>query len=186
MVNYQNGKIYKIESNLGNKIYIESTTKKYLSQRMDHHRSEYKQWKNKRRGFTSSFKLFEEYGLDNCKIILLELVPCNLKDELLAREAHYIKSIDCENKVIPQQTPSEYYEKNKEKMNAISRKYYEEHQEERTKYLEDTKELRKEQKKLWYEKNVEKIQCSCGGQYTSQHKKTHEKTKKHLSYVNDL
>ena len=32
---YNNGKIYKIESNLGNKIYIGSTTKDYLSQRME-------------------------------------------------------------------------------------------------------------------------------------------------------
>jgi hypothetical protein len=42
MVNYGNGKIYKIESHLGDKIYIGSTTKQYLSQRMDKHRSEYR------------------------------------------------------------------------------------------------------------------------------------------------
>ena len=105
MVNYQNGKIYKIESNLGNKIYIGSTTKKYLSQRMDHHRSHYKCYKDNKKGFYTSFRLFEEYGVENCRITLLESYPCNLKDELLAREAHYIKSLDCENKVIPQQTP---------------------------------------------------------------------------------
>ncbi len=46
MVNYENGKIYKIESHLGDKLYIGSTTKQYLSQRMDKHRTDYKQWLN--------------------------------------------------------------------------------------------------------------------------------------------
>jgi len=184
MVNYQNGKIYKIESHIGNKIYIGSTTKQYLSQRMDKHRSNYKYWQANKKCFLTSFNVFEEYGVENCNIILIESFPCNSKDELLAREAHFIKTLNCENKVVPQQTASEYYENNKEKMNSISKKYYSEHQEQRTKYLEDTKETRKEQAKQWYEKNVEKLQCSCGGQYTSQHKKTHEKTKKHILYIN--
>lgn len=39
MVNYKDGKIYKIVSSQTAKIYIGSTTKKYLSQRMDDHRS---------------------------------------------------------------------------------------------------------------------------------------------------
>ena len=41
MVNYSNGKIYKIESDLGDLIYIGSTTKYYLSQRMERHRFDY-------------------------------------------------------------------------------------------------------------------------------------------------
>ena len=45
MVNYGNAKVYKIWSTAGDKIYIGSTTKEYLSQRMDKHRSGYKQWK---------------------------------------------------------------------------------------------------------------------------------------------
>ena len=45
MVNYNNGKIYKIENNIDDMIYIGSTTKQYLSQRMDKHRSSYKRWK---------------------------------------------------------------------------------------------------------------------------------------------
>ena len=51
MVNYANGKIYKIESIINIEdieeplIYIGSTTKNYLSQRMDEHRSNYKMWK---------------------------------------------------------------------------------------------------------------------------------------------
>ena len=71
MVNYSNGKIYKIESHLGDKIYIGSTTKEYLSQRMDNHRGHYKVWKNGQGNKTTSFELFDEYGIENCKIVSL-------------------------------------------------------------------------------------------------------------------
>ncbi len=42
MVNYTNSKVYKIWSTLGNNIYVGSTTKQYLSQRMDKHRECYR------------------------------------------------------------------------------------------------------------------------------------------------
>ena len=42
--NYANGKIYQIISHAGDKIYIGSTTKRLLSQRMEKHRSSYKRW----------------------------------------------------------------------------------------------------------------------------------------------
>ena len=45
MVNYANSKVYKIWSTQNNKIYVGSTTKQYLSQRMDSHRTGYKSWK---------------------------------------------------------------------------------------------------------------------------------------------
>ena len=47
MVNYQLGKIYKIYSHIDPPIcYFGSTCKKLLCQRMNGHRSSYKQWKN--------------------------------------------------------------------------------------------------------------------------------------------
>ena len=46
MVNYANSKVYKIWSTQGDKIYIGSTTKPYLCQRMDKHRSDYKRFKD--------------------------------------------------------------------------------------------------------------------------------------------
>ena len=59
MVNYTNSKVYKIWSTQGDKIYVGSTTKQYLSQRMDKHRMEYRYWKNKNNKITfmSSFEL---------------------------------------------------------------------------------------------------------------------------------
>jgi hypothetical protein len=76
MVNYSNGKIYIIESHLGDKIYIGSTTKEYLSQRMAKHKHDYTYFKKWRAdtgfAFVTSYLLFDEYGVDNCKIELLE------------------------------------------------------------------------------------------------------------------
>ncbi len=105
MVNYENGKIYKIESHLGDKIYVGSTTKEYLSQRMDSHRYNYRKWKNGKYHNIKSFELFDEYGIENCKIVLLELCSCTCKDELYSREAHYIKTLaKCTNRCIPGRT----------------------------------------------------------------------------------
>ena len=55
MVNYANSKVYKIWSPQGDKIYIGSTTKIYLSQRMDKHRSDYKRYLNGNFHYITSF-----------------------------------------------------------------------------------------------------------------------------------
>ena len=127
MVNYGNGKIYKIESTLGDKIYIGSTTKAQLSMRMSKHRSDYKNWKVGKAKLVTSFQLFDEYGLENCSIVLLEDCPCESKDQLLAREAHYIKSLACVNKNIPLRThkeyQKEYYVDNKEAISVKNKEY---------------------------------------------------------------
>jgi hypothetical protein len=87
MNKYSNGKIYQIESNVGNKIYIGSTVKKLLCDRMSGHRYDYKRWKdgNKQRIY-KSFEMFDEYGLENCKIVLIENYPCNNKKMNSTRE----------------------------------------------------------------------------------------------------
>jgi hypothetical protein len=83
MVNYSNGKIYKIEAiNTveGDKhTYVGSTAKKHLSHRMDCHRRDYAQWKkgNIKSSKITSFDIFDKYGIDNCQIILLETFPCD-------------------------------------------------------------------------------------------------------------
>ena len=71
----------------------------------------------------SAIEIFDEFGIEDCKIELIENYPCNCKEELLRREGHYIKSIDCVNNVIPhrmeeerKEVAREYYYKNKEKI----------------------------------------------------------------------
>jgi hypothetical protein len=58
--------IYDIYSYLGDKIYIGAKTYEFVSQRMAKYRSDYQQFKNNKTGsFTTSFILFEEYGVEN-------------------------------------------------------------------------------------------------------------------------
>ena len=100
-MNYQNSKIYKIESITGEgEIYIGSTTKKYLSQRMQTHKNDYIQWKKGKHRKTASYDIFDLYGVENCKITLLENVECQSKDQLREREGYYIRTLKCVNKYI--------------------------------------------------------------------------------------
>ncbi len=122
MTTYDKAKIYKIvpdctDANFDD-IYIGSTTKKYLSQRMAQHKYDYKKWKE---GITinkmMSFLLFDKYGPENCKILLIEEISCESKDELKAKEAEHIKNQKVVNKQIPNRTSNEFYH---DKMKDIS------------------------------------------------------------------
>lgn len=118
MNKYQRGKIYKIESmdDEDYPVYIGSMCRP-LSERMAEHRSDYKRWVNgKGRKYVTSFELFDVFGLENCKITLIENFPCNSKEELHKREGYYIRSMDCVNKFVPDRTVKEYQRDNKEKI----------------------------------------------------------------------
>ena len=94
MNKYQNGKIYKIVCRKTNLVYIGSTIEKYLSNRLKGHVYKF----NNKIGNYTSFKLLEggDYYIE-----LVELFPCNSKDELLVRERYYFDLIDCVNKYRP-------------------------------------------------------------------------------------
>lgn len=140
---YSKTKIYKIWSLLGNKIYIGSTTKDYLSQRMTSHRYTYNKYKKTNKCFITSFILFDEYGIENCSIELLEAKHCNNIDEVKQLEGGYIRKLECVNKNIAGRTNKEYNKDNKDKLNIHCAKYYEEHkddiQKKHNKYYEDNK-----------------------------------------------
>jgi ribosome-interacting GTPase 1 len=200
MTNYNNGKIYKIEpicDHDENEIYIGSTTKDMLCQRMATHRMHYKQWKEGKRNKTMSHDLFDKYGIENCSIILIENVDANSKDELLAREKHYIKTLKCINKYIPKQTDREYYEKNKECILQKCKQYKQDNKEkikENAKiYSQNNKEKISEKNKQYAKDNKEKlkgyrsktINCECGRTYTLGHKLRHFKSQKHQNYLEE-
>ena len=109
MSKYQNGKIYKIVDVGYNKTYYGSTCES-LSQRMTRHRAKYTAYLKGNITNTRSFDLFDEFGIENCKIELVENYPCNSKEELRRREGYYIKNNDCINKCVPCRTPAEYYQ----------------------------------------------------------------------------
>ena len=195
MVNHANSKVYKIWSPQGNKIYIGSTTKQYLSQRMDKHRTDYKWWKNESFNFITSFTLFEEYGIENCFIELLEAKECKSKDELLQLEGKYIRELTCVNKVIPNRTRKEYYidnkdeiserskeyrANNKEKILAHMKEYYNQNKEQKIDYQMKYRESNKEK---ITERQNRKVDCECGGKYTQVHQARHSRTIMHCQYI---
>ena len=149
--------------------------------------------------------MFDKYDLDNCKIILLENVNCESLDQLHAKEASYIKTFECINKVIPGRTIKEYNNDNKEQL-AEKRKIYASEnkvilQEKQKLYREKNidqikarekqyKDAHKEQIKEYYQNKKEylheKIQCICGLFSSRQHMSRHQKTQKHIKLMESL
>jgi hypothetical protein len=119
MPNYQNGKIYKITS--GDLTYIGSTTESTLARRLSGHVDACKRWKDGKKTFTSSYPLIET---GQYKITLIEICPCNTKDELTARERFHIESTVCVNKNIPGRTYKEWYEANADTLREYQKTYY--------------------------------------------------------------
>lgn len=214
MVNYENGKIYKLV--IGDLTYIGSTVQS-LAKRKGGHKGNFNMWLEGRCNFVSSFKLFE---LGNPDIILIENCPCENKEELHRRERYYIESIECVNKVIPTRTGdeyreanrkkySEYYENNKDKLKEQSKVYYENNKEtiikkhklwkesnkdkvkkQRKVYYEDNKEKFREKSKQYKEANkeklAEKVMCVCGSTMRYDRLGRHKRTNKHQAYLTSL
>jgi hypothetical protein len=162
---YEKAKIYKIWSTKGDNIYIGSTCKKYLCQRMVHHRTFYKIWKTTSLHYTTSFLLFDEYGIDNCFIELIEAKSCTTKDEINQLEGKYIREMKCVNKVIPGRTKHEWNIDNK---NHVSN------------YNKDYAKNNKEQIK---QRNARHVTCICGSIINYQSVSRHEKTIKHCQFI---
>ena len=165
MVNYENGKIYKLYSKLENITYIGSTAHYYLSQRLVKHKSDYKQYLKNNANYVTSFKILE---CEDYKIELLENYPCANIDQLETRERYYIENNECVNKVIPTRTQAEWREANKEYLKDYNKEY---------------REVNKEHIKVH---NSEKITCQCGCEITRNVLSRHKKSKKHLDLVQNL
>jgi len=169
MVNYQEGKVYKIVPNTDDDIcYIGSTCKKYLCQRMAEHKQDYKKWKNGTHNKVTSYNLFEKYGFENCRIELLEIYPCNSRDELTKKEAGYIRALNCVNKVLPDRTGQEiqekhkiYYCENRDTILEQRKKYQQENRdtisEQQKKYQQENRDTILEQRKIHYYENRDTI-----------------------------
>ena len=163
MVNYNNGKIYKIVSNQTDLIYIGSTTQS-LSQRKAIHLSD--------KYNTCSSREILQY--EDARIILIEKYSCNDNEELKQREQYFMDKFRAEGfKLVNKQrafgldlqrrknTIKEWSEKNKEKMNENHKKWREENKERdnqnHKKWCEENKERDNEIKRKWSQKNKEKL-----------------------------
>ena len=162
---FHNAKIYQIVDIGYNKCYIGSTCEE-LSQRMAHHRANYKQFLNGKRRFITSFNLFNEYGVGNCKIELVEYFKCDTVHELRKREGEIIKKLPCINKCVAGRTYKEWYDDNKIKLCEKLRESYDK-EKRREKYnfkkdiinekLREKYKLIKETDKELYESTKDKL-----------------------------
>ena len=119
MVNYSNGKIYKVINDINGMIYIGSTTQP-LARRMSEHRCRCKKLIN---------NCYKKWGnIEDCKIYLIEYFKCNFKEELLKRERFYIENTLCINSTIPSRTDKEtslnYYYDNRDEICKKRREVY--------------------------------------------------------------
>jgi len=194
MPDYSKGKIYKIvvDTQEEYKPYVGSTIQT-LSNRMACHRGDYKKINQ-----CSSYELFERFGVDKCKIILIEEYPCDNYEQLLSRERYWFDNIECCNKIRPFITKEERIEYDKKYRNEHKehyKKWTEEHKENLIEYIkkwreehkeniiEYAKEYREHHKEELAKKRKETYQCLCGSICCKGDKSRHEKSKKHISFI---
>lgn len=143
-----------------NKRYYGSTTTT-LTKRLSQHKTHYKNKTSK----CSLFTLFDEYGLENAKIELVEAFPCANRSELEAREGFHIRNNTHVNRCITGRTKAEsdkayreihkeemkerdrnYYLQNKDRLKAKRKAYYEAHKDEEKKKMRERYQLRQKKK----------------------------------------
>jgi len=165
MIDYSKGKIYMLEpatSYEEGEIYYGSTTQP-LFKRLNQHKK-----------FDCKSKiLFEKYGIESIKIILIKNFSCNNKEELHAEEAKFIRENKCVNLRIPRRTRKEYQEDNKENIKVSKKNYNEANKEKIKEYYEKIKDKVKEYQEVYYQTNKDKIK--------EINKKYREKNKEEIS-----
>lgn len=158
MPNYQNGKIYMIRSDKTDQVYIGSTTMT-LKDRMSCHRSEFK-----RNCANTTSRQILQYP-DAC-IVLIELYPCETKEELNAREQYWINEhsdIACNiNRA----------HRTEEDLRADARRWREDNPDYHRRWIEENRE-----------RLTEVHKCACGGKYQTRSKVKHENCQMHQQWV---
>jgi hypothetical protein len=183
-MDYKNGKIYKIVDIGYTKMYIGSTTQP-LYKRFSYHKESYIRWKNNKHNKVMVFDIFEEFGIDNCKIELIEECPCENRMELCKKEGEYIKNNNCVNKYIAGRTDKEYYETNRDNIREQQKKYRETNKDKIAEYNEVNKDKIAEQRKEYREVNKDRILEQKKEYYEVNKDKILEKRKKYLETNKD-
>ena len=165
-------KIYKLVDNTNDNIYIGSTCQS-LQRRLQNHECDYKRFL---KGLHNNVRSFDIIKNNDYKIELLE--NCNIKteDELKTRERYYIEHNECTNKNVPGRTTKEYYIDNKNKILEHKKDYYNDNKEKIKASARTNNELNKNKLK-------EKFACSCGSIIRFSDKARHQKSQKHIKYL---
>lgn len=186
------------------KVYYGSTIKT-IEQRLKKHEIDYRAYLKETGNYITSMEIIKN---NNYEIRLLEICDVENKNQ---REAFYIRTFPCVNKVIPDRCSQEYKkewcENNKEKITAKKKEQYETNKKEILKkqkqYHKKNKEQISKNRKELYQKNKEKIltseyykknqirakkkyTCECGEELQIGNKSKHEKRTKHQNYLKNL
>jgi hypothetical protein len=203
------GRVYKIISNTGDEVYVGSTFQKRLWDRFRSHKQAfgyYKEGKKSKGGFTTSFELFEKYGVDGCKIVLVKEYEVVDRKHLLACELLWINKLKCVNRRVPfnpalycihfkkngrrkwrgncyncanniRERRKQYYDNNKEKILGGSKQYYDNNKQKKKQYYENNKEKILGGSKQYYEDNKDVILGKSKQYYENNKEKRKEKIK---------
>jgi hypothetical protein len=151
-------------------VYYGSTKKKYLCSRLADHKCLYSYYKQGKHHKVTSYDLFDKYGVEHCKIKLIEEFKFTTKKAQNIKEDNYIRYNLCVNKTHPFFDEKEYkksYFKNVIKSNK-----------EKYDKMSNTRDE-------WFNKNKIMVEtpilCQCGKTYTYKHKARHFKTTYHLN-----
>jgi hypothetical protein len=179
---YQQGKVYAIICRKTNIKYIGSTCEPTLSKRLAQHRSDYRRWEKTGKKNMSSFDIIKN---DDFHIVLLELYPCNSKDELRMCEQKHINLNECINKLKAflteeelLQYQKEWYDANKEQISKKTKEYQQTRKEQISEYHKKYSKENKEQINEYQKKYAkERICCShCQKELNKGSLKRHIKT----------
>jgi len=188
MVDYQNGKIYKIVSNDCGLVYIGSTAEYKLKDRLKGHEEDFKYGV-----YVSSSELIKQSHYD---IIELEAYPCNSKAALETQERFWMlkyrnEGITVVNINIPsgivadnyadwrKQYDKQYRQDNKDKLKQ--------HREENKGGLSYYhKQYREDNKQKIKEKAAVKVTCDCGCEVTTGNLTRHKKSQRHIKLMSTM
>ena len=171
---YSSAKIYKVVDNAYTLCYYGSTTVQ-LSKRMNQHREHHKLFGEGKGYRVSVFDIFDAHGVDNCKIELVEVCPCESKEQLRKREGFYIQNNKCVNKRIAGRTMPEWRSANRDHVRQQQAEW-------RSANLEHTMQTIADWKSANRERLREKVTCDvCGGVCSRQHFERHKRSEKHMA-----
>ena len=188
---YENSKIYKLIDQDSGYYYIGSTCGT-LTQRLCRHKSV-----SKTNPERKVYKAYNEIGWENVKIILVQELYLDNKNELLRAENDVIMSSIYDDKCLNskkawtgldrKEYKKKYTVENKEIKQEYDKQYYENHKEQKIKYIKQWQLEHKEQRKDYNKiRNHISVQCCCGSTYMCiDHKNRHESSKKHQTWLKD-
>lgn len=175
MPDYSKGKIYKIENDIDDEVYIGSTVQP-LCERWGGHKREINRNKYK----CKLYQKIREYGVEHFKIVLVEEYPCDNVEQLKAKEAEYIRQMGTLNHTIPNRTKKQYWEDKKEQINENRRQTYQTNKEV---ILERNKQYRETNKEQYLERKKQQYECQCGSVIRKDDKARHERSQKHNRWL---